>query len=109
MSEICKRKDVMVIKGDVLEVYFELNGITPDVIKNVQFKSDTAQLYVDLVYSNLHNAYCLRLNSDFTDCLSPSIGNYDLVVEFIDGNKITVAHECGFAVLKKRNALYEEG
>lgn len=109
MGEICKRKDLMVIRGDILEVYFELNGIDPDIVEKVMFQSDSALVYSELPYAELQKGYCLRLESDFTYNLKPSIGTYDLIVEFIDGNKITVAHECGFAILKKRNALYEEG
>ena len=109
MSDICKRKDVMVIQGDILEVYFELNGIAPAVVKSAYFESNMTQLYVECPYSSIYDGYCLRLTSDITQSLTPTIGSYDLTVEFIDGNKITVIHEGMFAVLKKRNALCEEG
>ena len=108
MDEICKRRNVMVIQGDVLEVYFELIGISPDIVKQVYFSSERAQLTFICPYSKLHDAYCLRLPSECTAHLTPNICSYDLTVEFIDGNKMTVLHECCFAVLKKRNNFKEE-
>lgn len=108
MGELCDGQNIVVIRGDVLEVYFEIDGISPEVVRQVCFKSDAAQIYTELPYSRLREAYCLRLGSEFTNSLRPSIGSYDLTVEFIDGNIITVAHERGFVVLKKRNAQNEE-
>lgn len=45
MGEFCKCKDVSVIQGDVLEVYFELIGIEPEVVQNLWFSSERAGLY----------------------------------------------------------------
>lgn len=108
MAEICKKRDVMVIQGDVLEVYFELNGIDSSIVKNVYFTSEKANLNLVLPYSQEHKAYCLRLVSSCTAHINPVICNYDLTVEFVDGNRITVLHECCFAILKKRNFIEEE-
>ena len=107
MNEICKRKSVMVIQGDVLEEHFELIGIAPEVVKTVCFRSEGAKLLCECPYSNLFGAYCLRLPSTVTEELAPVICSYDLTVEFADGNVMTLLHECPFAVLKKRN--YIEG
>lgn len=107
MGEFCKCKDVSVIQGDVLEVYFELIGIEPEVVQNLWFSSKRAGLYTSCPFSKIHNAYCLRLESECTERIKPCICNYDLTVEFIDGNKMTVVHERLFAVLKKRNELEE--
>lgn len=108
MGELCEGQNIVVIRGDVLEVYFEIDGISPNVVRQVCFKSDAAQIYVELPYSKLREAYCLRLESEYTNMLKPTIGSYDLTVEFIDGNIITVAHEREFIVLKKRNSQNEE-
>ena len=109
MDEFCKRQNIAVIRGAILEVYFEIEGIPIDAIRRVYFRSDAAQLYIELPYSKLRNAYCLRMESECTDNLKPEIGSYDLLVELIDGNIITVIHECEFFILKKRNAQIEEG
>lgn len=108
MTEICKRRDVMVIQGDVLEVYFELVGIAPEIVKNVYFSSEKANLSFPCPYSTIYDAYCLRLGSECTGHIHPIICSYDLTVEFIDGNRMTVLHECCFAVLKKRNFIEED-
>ena len=108
MTEICKKRDIMVIQGDVLEMYFELNGIDPEIVKNVYFSSQKANLRFPLPYSPEHDAYCLRLVSSCTVHINPVICNYDLTIEFIDGNRMTVLHECCFAILKKRNFVEEE-
>lgn len=108
MAEICKRRDVMVIQGDVIEVYFELVGIEPEIVKNVYFSSEKANLNFSCPYSTIKDAYCLRLSSECTGHLHPIICSYDLTVELVDGNRMTVLHECPFAVLKKRNFIRDE-
>lgn len=105
MDEICKKRDVIVIQGDVLEMYFELTGIDPEIVKEVYFSSKVAELNFPLPYSEIEKAYCLRLPSSCTEHLFPTISGYDLTVEFIDGNRMTVLHNCLFAVLKKRNTI----
>ncbi len=108
MAEICKRRDIMVVQGDVLEVYFELEGIAPEIVQNVYFTSKRAELSVACPYSKLHNGYCLRLGSECTGHMRPIVCNYDVTVELIDGNKLTVLYECCFAVLKKKNFIEED-
>lgn len=103
MGELCKSKSIRVIRGDILEVYFEIEGIAPEIIKRVCFRNDTVNLYTELPYSQIHEAYCLRIESECTDHFPPSFGSYDLTVELIDGNILTVVHEGEFTVLKKRN------
>ena len=105
MAEICKRRDVTVVQGDVLEVYFELIGIAPEIVKNVYFTSKKANLNFPCPFSTSNNAYCLRLPSECTEHIHPIICNYDLTIEFVDGNRMTVLYECRFAVLKKRNSI----
>ena len=106
---LCNDKNIVVIRGDVLEVYFEIEGVEPEAISHVYFRSSAADICVELPYSNLRKAYCLRLESATTDEFTPVIGSYDLVIELIDGNIITGVHEGGFTILKKRNAFEDEG
>lgn len=108
MEELCGENNIIVICGDILEVYFEVEGLDVEAVQRVLFKSDTAQICAELPYSNLEKAYCLRLSSETTKDFKPSFGSYDLTVELINGNIITVAHNCGFAILKKRNSQSEE-
>lgn len=108
MGDFCKPKDVMVMQGDILEVYFELDGIAPEAVKTVYFSSDKANLLVYCPYSQFRDGYCLRIGSEYTELMRPIICSYDLTVEFYDGNRITVIHEGCFAVLKKRNFIEED-
>lgn len=103
MGDFCKCKDVTVIQGDVLEVYFELIGIAREAVKELWFTSEGAGINTPCPYSEIQDAYCLRLGSECTGHINPCICNYDLTVEFIDGNMLTVAHEKLFAIFKKRN------
>ena len=99
---------ISVIQGDVLEAHFTVPGIPIEAIKAVYFNSRKADLYVECPYSTYLNAYCMRLCSDATELLKPMFGTYDLTVELIDGNILTVSRECDFTVFKKRNAPLKE-
>ena len=103
MGDFCCKKDVFVIKGDVLEVYFELDGIPRETVKEVVFNCDCADIHTCCPFSEERGGYCLRIRSEDTELHNPCIGSYDLVVEFIDGEFLTVVHEGLFAVLKRRN------
>lgn len=108
MGDFCCKKDVFVIKGDLLEVYFEMGGIPPESVKTVYFISDVAGISTCCPYSKVQEGYCLRLDSEVTNTLDPCIGSYDVIVEFVDGNLLTVIREGLFAVLKTRNSGVEE-
>ncbi len=108
MSEYCRCKDVIAVRGDLLEVHFELIGIDPAAVKNVWFTSDGAGIVTTCPFSDLEQCYFMRLESKDTECLTPCITNYDLTVEFVDGNRLTVVRERLFAVLEKRNSIEKE-
>ena len=108
MTGYCKCKDVIAVRGDILEVHFELVGIAPEAVKNLWFSSNGAGIITACPYSKIEKCYYLRLGSECTEGLKPCITNYDLTVEFIDGNKITVVRERLFAILEKRNRITEE-
>jgi hypothetical protein len=104
----CQKKNIRVIRGDILEVYFEIIGIEPEGIKDVYFTAARQGFSVKLPYSQENEGYCLRFGSDVTELLSHCIGSYDLTVELIDGNKMTLISDGAFDVLKKRNKIKEE-
>lgn len=107
MSEICECKDVLVIRGDVLEITFNFTNIPQEAVSRVLFRTCCGRLEVECVYSEDSQGYVLRLESEVTDGLTPVISSYDLVVELADGNFLTVIHEGLFAVLKKKNWVEE--
>lgn len=101
-------QDIIFIQGDVLEIYFCFENIDPSLFRRAIFKSEKANLYVECPYSSQRGGWCLRLTSEQTELLKPTIASYDLLLELADGNLLTVAHEVGFAVLKKRNNNFDE-
>ena len=104
----CSREDLCVVQGDLLEVYYKLTGVDLECVKAVYFSCDKANIRCELPYSKLMGAYCLRLPSTCTKLLTPVICSYDITVEFVDGNMLTLLQQYPFAVLKKRNTLSEE-
>jgi hypothetical protein len=104
------RKEIKFIQGDVLEYYFDFGGriIPPEVIAHVYFSCAGENLLIDLTYSPEQRAYCLRLTSEETLQLTPMFCTYDVSVEMIDGNKLTILHDCSFVVLRKRNSWVAE-
>lgn len=104
------RKEIKFIQGDVLEYYFDLGGriIPSEVIAHVYFSCAGENLLMDLTYSLEQRAYCLRLTSEETLQLTPMFCTYDVSVEMIDGNKLTILHDCSFVVLRKRNSWVPE-
>ena len=101
-------QDIMFVQGDIIEVWFTFENLEPDIVRCAILKSEKANLYVECPYSTVRGGFCFRLESEQTELLKPTIASYDLLRELIDGNFITVAHEVGFAVLKKRNNNFEE-
>lgn len=108
MDCTCKCKDIIIFAGDILEVYFDLPGIDPGAVKELRFLSKDMGLCVVCTFSELRNAYCLRVPSEITSAIRPRISSYDLTAEFIDGNHITVVSEGMFVILKRRNDITEE-
>ena len=104
------RKEIKILQGDVLEYYFDLKGsfIPPEVITHVYFSCAGENLLMDLTWSPEQKAYCLRLTSEETLQLTPMFCTYDISVEMIDGNKLTILHDCSFIVLRKRNSWVPE-
>lgn len=101
-------QDIMFIQGDVVEVWFYFEDLEPKSVTRAILKSEKANLYVECPYSEVRGGFCFRLESEQTELLKPTIASYDLLLELADGNLLTVAHEVGFAVLKKRNNNFEE-
>lgn len=113
MSCCCNIEDIVFVRGDVVELYLDIPDIEKDAIANVYLSCKGAKLLYILTYSNLQNSYCFRLKSEETACLIPGFYTYDITVELIDGNKITLRRNKDFIILKKKNSLcsqcYEEG
>lgn len=103
---ICKKQIIEVVHGDPIERYFK-PCIDPALIANVYFDSDNAGLHFILPYSSDQQGYCLYIPSNITKHLRPVICTYDLTVELIDGNTLTVIESCPFTIFKKRNSNCE--
>lgn len=104
----CRGEDgtnLSVVQGDILEVYFILEGISSEEISSVFFSCAEQSISEECEYSEEEGGYRLRLESDVTEGLAPIYGSYDLTVRFSDGNDFTALYEGDFAVLKKRNAI----
>lgn len=105
-SEECQ--DIMFIQGDVVEVLFVCENLNLETVKGAILKSENADLRVECPYSSSQNGFSFKLESEKTNLLKPTIASYDLLLEFNDGNSITLIHEAGFAILKKRNNTFTE-
>lgn len=101
------RNKVCVIQGDALEVIYKFTE-SQEQIKTVCFSSDRAKIVCNLQYAQEEGVYSLKFSSDVTSQLQPMICNYDLTVELMNGDKVTVIHEAPFVVLKKRNPTTQE-
>ena len=100
----CK-DEIMFIQGDVVETYFYIEGIEREYIENLYFSCEAEKILTVLPYSEEQEGYCFRLTSEQTSSLRPKFCTYDLTLELIDGNTMTLLHGCSFIVLKKRNTL----
>ena len=101
--------NISVVQGDILEVYFVLEGISNEDISKVFFSCAEQSLAVECEYSSSQQGYGLRLDSDETDVLEAKQSRYDLTVRFTDGNDFTAVYEGVFAVFPKRNAIRDGG
>ena len=100
----CK-DEIMFIQGDVVETYFYIEGIEKEYIENLYFSCEAEKILTVLPYSEEQEGYCFRLTSEQTSLLRPKFCTYDLTLELIDGNTMTLLHGRSFIVLKKRNTL----
>ena len=107
MENVCEARDIMVVQGDILEVYFQFTGIETAAVEKVYFVSKKSGIEVECSYVE-EAGYCLRLTSEMTEGLAPRICSYDLIVKLSGGNTLTAIRQSLFAVLKKRNPLKEE-
>ena len=103
----CK-DEIMFIQGDVVETYFYIEGIEREYIENLYFSCEAEKILTVLPYSEEQEGYCFRLTSEQTSTLRPKFCTYDLTLELIDGNRMTLLHGRSFIVLKKRNTLNPE-
>lgn len=101
----CENNNISVIQGDILEIYFVLEGISSEEISKVFFSCAEQSIVEECEYSSSEEGYGLRLDSDVTSGLKPCQSRYDLTVRFADGNDFTAVYEGVFAVLEKRNAI----
>lgn len=94
--------------GDVFEAWFILDSVDREAVSEVCWTCRDLGLCVHLPYSQLRHAYCLRLDSSFTQELPSGVYYFDLTVELIDGNRITLIYDAVLTVYKKINKLCKE-
>ena len=93
------------IAGDVLEVYFTLENIDNEQIEEVIFSCSDRGLEISCLYDEDEDAYAMRLGSAETALLTSGISNYDLTIQFVDGNYFTAVYNNAFQILPKGNKL----
>lgn len=97
--------NILVVQGDILEVYFELENVPAETIEKVFFTCAEKELQVECPYDEQESGFCLRLPSAETDSLPTGVNGYDLTVRFKDENYFTLIYEGAFSVLEKRNKV----
>ncbi len=105
---MAKKYNLSFYVGDIFEVWFELTAVDRAAVKEVCFTCRDLGLCVHLPYSNFKGAYCLRLNSECTKDLHAGVYYFDLTVELIDGNAVTLINDGVLTVCHKKNKLCEE-
>ncbi len=99
---------IMFPRGDVVEIYFELEGIEREQVNNLYFSCEKLGLFYELPYEESKNAYYLRINTEDSWKLLPAIATYDITLELADTNTLTLIASAPFVVLKKRNPIYDD-
>lgn len=103
------QRRIEVIKGDILQEFFNLDCIDDlSVVDSVHFSSAAQAIDVTLAYSETENGYYLNLSSEQTAELTACTGKYDLTVVLKGGNKLTVIRNAPFIVWDKLNTLSTE-
>lgn len=100
-------KKIVVVRGDILQIYFDIDGIDPSIINTVHFSCQKQSLDVILARSKFNVGYWLNLSSKQTEDLIPCSGKYDLTVEFKGGERLTILRNVPFIVLEKSNKLFD--
>lgn len=108
MTDFSKSNNLLLIAGDILEVYFSFENIDVSSIEEVIFICAEKQIEATLEYSSTEQAYALRLESEDTADIEPGIASYDLTIKFADGNYFTAVYENALNVLPKNNRLSKE-
>ena len=88
-----------VVKGDVFEFIIMLCRIDPIVVEKVIFQSK--DLGLELQAEQEEDIYRIRIQGDTTKDFKPGFARYDIVVAFVDGEKLTVKHNDKIEVLNK--------
>ena len=100
-----KENSIMVVQGDILEVYFALENISVDTIDKVFFTCEKKGLQIECVYDAQAGEFALSLSSADTSDLLIGADGYDLTALLKDGNYFTLVYDGAFSVLEKKNKV----
>ena len=93
---------IEIIQGDSIQRNIYIDGITPEMIKNVYFSCNKLNITKELEYDTANNCYLLYLSSTETSILRPINTNYDITILY-GSNIVTTGVYKGRLIVHEKN------
>jgi hypothetical protein len=101
-------EEIEVIKGDTLELSFEVENIEIDLIKNVYFSSRNL-LTKEFLWDEISEKYRLTISSQETEIFPVGKASYDITIIFVDETVKTIQYRGPLVVYPKDNRVNING